>query len=95
MRYLFVSMLSIIACADYLPVDYDPGAKTYCSWTCQDWARNGYCDYKWNTWECTVSSEKIKNHCKDSCNICGKYWIYLYNILHSVIYFEFAKYCNS
>ena len=82
----FVVMLSIIGCNDNLPADYDTSAVTCgLSWTCQEWAEVNACGYKWNSWEfggCSASSAKIMDHCKASCNNCGKYFTYLYNILH-------------
>ena len=75
----FIIMSSIIteSCADYKPNDYDTNAASYCPWTCQDWADYGKCDRKWNVWRCSGSSEKIKDTCKASCNICGEYAVYL------------------
>ena len=70
-------MMSVIAetCTDNLPSDYDSSFGFYCTWTCQDWAENGYCHTDWSVFdECvTLTSGQIKDHCKSSCNICGKY----------------------
>ena len=70
-------VLSIIDCYDIRPAGYDTSAAPYCSWNCQEWAQKGYCNDKWNVWPCTTSSEMIKNHCKVSCDNCGKYLINL------------------
>ena len=72
---LIVWTLTIVGCYDSRPADYDTSAASYCRWTCQDWAKAGYCNYKWNVWACTVSSKNIKTYCKVSCNNCGKYLI--------------------
>ena len=69
----------IIVCDDYKPSDYVTSASSYCPWTCQEWAYNGYCERKWNDFECSGSSEIIKDTCKASCNICGKYSVYFQN----------------
>ena len=64
-------------CADNTPTDYDPSVADFCRNTCQDWARYGHCDLKWNIWICSGSSEKIKDTCKASCNNCGNSSVYL------------------
>ena len=68
-------------CADNTPTDYDTNVADFCRNTCQDWARYGHCDLKWNAWICSGSSEKIKDTCKASCNNCGNSPVHLYTIL--------------
>ena len=70
-------VLSIIGCYDSRPAGYDTSAASYCPDTCEKWAQDGYCDSRWNTWPCSTSSDKIREHCKVSCNNCGKYLINL------------------
>ena len=74
-----MSSISTEECTDNKPSDYDASAASYCPWTCKDWADFGKCDRKWNVWRCSGSSEKIKDTCKASCNICGKYAVYFQN----------------
>ena len=69
-------VLSIIDCYDIRPADYDTGAESFCTNTCDQWA-NGYCNIQWDTWPCSKSTDKIREHCRISCNNCGKYFINL------------------
>ena len=70
-------MMTVIAgnCTETLPSDYDSSFGSYCNWTCQEWANNGWCNANWYTFDqcVTVTSGKIKDYCTCSCNNFGKY----------------------
>ena len=61
------------ACIDNLPTDYvNNSACTSVPWTCEDWAKVGFCDEDWSNWKACVpiTTGLVKDFCKKSCNNC-------------------------